>query len=171
MDEAYVEFTDPKNSFIDLVKTDRNFIVLRTFSKAWGLAGIRVGYAITHPEIIDEVLKVKDSYNTTAVSQKIAMQALDQMDSLRKHVKELMLLKSSLEHEFEGIGLSVIKNDTNFILLKVQNASEISKKLVDVGIIVRDKSMETYLDNIIRITVGSKAENELLLLNIQKLIS
>lgn len=163
IDEAYIEFAELKNSLLRLLKTNKNIIILRTFSKAWGLAGIRLGYVIADKNIISTLLKIKESYNVSKVSQLIALQALDQVDRLKTKVSETMILKAGLEKKLKNLNFNIIPTVTNFILARVKNATKIYNKLAEKGIIVRDRSNLPYLNNILRITVGSKKENNLLI--------
>jgi len=162
IDEAYIEFADAKKSLSKLLKEYQNIVILRTFSKAWGLAGIRVGYAITDKEIVLILLKIKESYNVSKVSQTIAIQALNQVDKLKDKIKETVNLKNDLEKKLKNIGLEIIPTKTNFILVRIDDAFMIYKNLAKEGLIVRDRSGLSYLNNILRITIGSKKENDLL---------
>jgi len=163
IDEAYIEYAGLRNSFIKLLKTNNNIIIIRTFSKAWGLAGLRVGYAVADEKIISTLLKIKESYNLSLTSQLIALQALDQVSKLKKVVDETMILKADLEKKIKDLGVNIIPTTTNFILARINNATKIYKKLAKESIIVRDRSYLPYLNNVLRITIGSNKENELLI--------
>ena len=163
IDEAYVEFAGLKNSLLRLLKTNNNIVILRTFSKAWGLAGIRVGYAVADEKIISILLKIKESYNVSKVSQLIILQALDQVDRLKTKVSKTMVLKANLEKKLKNLKFEIIPTNTNFILIRLNNATKIYKKLAKEGVIVRDRSNLPYLNNVLRITIGSKEENNLLI--------
>ncbi len=170
IDEAYIEFAGLSNSFLELVKTNNNIIILRTFSKAWGLAGIRVGYAIANEQIPSTLLKIKDSYNVSKVSQEIVLQALEQTDTLTKKINEALKLKKKLEKKLLFMGIDVIPTRTNFILARIKNATAIYEGLASKGIIIRDRSNLPYLENVLRITVGSSKENKLLVKSLLKLL-
>lgn len=170
IDEAYIEFAGLKNSLINLVKNNPQLVILRTFSKAWGLAGIRLGYAVANPQIINVLLKIKDSYNASSLSQTIALQALDQLKNLKKSVAKIKSLKASLEKELKTINLEVIPNEANFVLLKIKNAAQIYQKLAGKRIIARDRSNLPYLENVLRITVGSEKENKQLIKTLKRLL-
>ncbi len=170
IDEAYIEFAGSNNSFMELVKTNKNIVILRTFSKAWGLAGIRVGYAIANEQITSTLLKIKDSYNVSKVSQEIVLQALGQTGMLMKKIDETLKFKVQLEKQLSLMGVNIIPTRANFILARVKNASAIYRELARRGIIVRDRSNLSYLENILRITVGSGKENKLLVKSLLKLL-
>lgn len=170
IDEAYIEFSGLDNSLVDLVNRRSNIIILRTFSKAWGLAGIRVGYAIGPKSIIDVLFKIKESYNVSSISQNIAGQALDQIERLQQKVSEMKKLKKQLLEGFSNLGIEAANTSANFILIKVPNAKNIYKKIADQGMIIRDRSNLPLLSNTLRVTVGSKQENEKLLALFKKVI-
>lgn len=163
IDEAYIEFAGLDNSFQDLVNTYSQIVILRTFSKAWGLAGIRIGYAIASEVIVQTLLKIKDSYNVTSCSQQIALQALEQREKLTSKVTETSHLKILLTNALEKLGLLVLPTQANFILVKIPDATKIYKTLASKGMIVRDRSNVFLLENVLRVTVGSKKENDLLI--------
>lgn len=160
IDEAYIEFAGLKNSLADLVKNNSQLVVIRTFSKAWGLAGIRLGYAIASPQIIEVLLKVKDPYNISNMTQSIVLQALDQLGGLKESVSKTMSLKKTLESDLRKMGLKLIPTKTNFILLRVKNSNSVYKQLANKGIVVRDRGSLTYLKNVLRVTVGSSKDNK-----------
>lgn len=170
IDEAYIEFAGLNNSLIDLVTRNSNIVILRTFSKAWGLAGIRVGYAIGSKSIIDILFKIKESYNVSSISQNITAQALDQIGRLQKKVAEMKNLKEQFLKGFSNLGVEASDTSTNFILVKVPKAKMIYKKLADQAMIIRDRSNLPLLSNTLRITIGSKQENEKLLALFKKVI-
>lgn len=163
IDEAYIEFAGLENSLIDLVSEKTNIVISRTFSKAWGLAGIRVGYAIAPKSIIEVLLKIKESYNVSSISQNIAIQVLDQIERLQRKIEEMKDLKEQLLKGFSNLGVYASDTSANFILLKVPDAKKIYKKLADEKTIVRDRSNLPLLRDTLRITVGSEQENEKLI--------
>lgn len=170
IDEAYIEFAGLNNSLVKLVKKNKNIVILRTFSKAWGLAGIRVGYAIAEKEIISTLLKIKDSYNVSKVSQEIVLQALDQIGELSKKIGETMILKRKLEKELLLMGIEIIPTRANFILMRIKNAPVVYERLARKGVIVRDRGNLPFLENALRITVGSDKENRFFIKSLRQLL-
>ncbi|MBI3379470.1 histidinol-phosphate transaminase [Candidatus Gottesmanbacteria bacterium] len=170
VDEAYIEFADLGNSMIDSVSEKSNIIILRTFSKAWGLAGIRVGYAIGSKSIIDVLFKIKESYNVPSVSQNIAIQALDEIEKLKKKIVEMKKLKEQLLKGFSNLGLEASDTSANFILVKIPNAKKIYKNLADQKVIIRDRSNLPLLQNTLRVTIGSKEQDEKLISILRKVL-
>lgn len=159
IDEAYIEFSGLENSLAELIKINKQIVVLRTFSKAWGLANIRLGYVLADRAVVEVLLKIKNSYNVSGVSQMIGLQALDQIDKLKESVQETLELKKKLEEQFRSLGYKIISTQANFILLRIPNATAVYKQLAKKGLIVRDRSNLPYLGNVLRITVGSPKEN------------
>ena len=160
IDEAYIEFAGLENSLVDLVSKYQNVVVLRTFSKAWGLAGIRVGYCVARPETVEVLLKIKDSYNVSKPSQLIAMQALDQVDTLWKAVEELNAEKQRVVTAIRAFIPEVKDTAANFVLVPVPNAKAVQKKIAEKGIIVRDRSSMPLMENMLRLTIGARKEND-----------
>lgn len=170
IDEAYIEFAGLENSFEKLVKNNEQIVILRTFSKAWGLAGIRIGYAIGNEKIINTLLKIKDSYNVSQSSQSIAMQALDNVKKLFVRTGKINRLKDELITNLRSLNIDVIPTSANFILARIPNAAQIYKQLAEKKIIVRDRSNLPFLKDVLRITPGSRNENKKLIKALKKCI-
>jgi len=168
IDEAYIEFAGLQNSFEKLALSDERVVILRTFSKAWGLAGIRIGYAIANEKLINTLLKIKDSYNVSQSSLSIAFQALDNVADLIKKISSINELKKQLSKKLVVLGLEIIPTAANFILARVSNATSLYKQLASKGIIVRDRSSMHFLNNVLRISVGSAYENRKLISVLKK---
>lgn len=164
VDEAYSDFSDlrPMRSFLSYFP---RMIVLNTFSKAWASAGIRLGMAFASEEIISLFNKVKYPYNVNILTQDKASELLSQMTKIERWVNEV---KHERKHMIPCLmELPIVKqvypSSANFLLVKVTNADAIYKYLVDRGIIVRNRSRITLCQNALRITIGSKEENNELL--------
>lgn len=164
VDEAYSDFSDlrPMRSFLTYFP---RMIVLNTFSKAWASAGIRLGMAFASEEIISLFNKVKYPYNVNILTQDKASELLSQMTKIERWVNEV---KHERKHMIPCLmELPIVKqvypSSANFLLVKVTNADAIYKYLVDRGIIVRNRSRITLCQNALRITIGSKEENNELL--------
>lgn len=170
IDEAYIEFAGLENSFEKLVKTNEQIVILRTFSKAWGLAGIRIGYSIANKKIINTLFKIKDSYNVSQSSQSIALQALDYVAELFIRTDSINRIKDALIIDLKRLNIDVIPTCANFILARIPNATQIYKQLAEKEIIVRDRSKLPYLNNVLRITPGSNDENNQLIRALKKCI-
>lgn len=164
VDEAYSDFSTKKSIRTDLDMYD-NVIVLNTFSKAWGAAGIRLGMAFAHEDIIALFNKVKYPYNINILTQKKALEILNEPFQIDKWVKMLTAERSSLINAFKLLPIceKIYPTDANFFLAKMTDAQGIYDYLVNKGIIVRNRTKVTLCYNCLRITVGSKSENNELL--------
>jgi histidinol-phosphate aminotransferase len=162
IDEAYIDFSD-KPSFIKLIDTYNNIIVMQTFSKALGLAAARVGIAYTNPEIVHYFNRIKPPYNISTINQKAALAKLGRSSEYRSQVKKILGERERLARVLPGIKNieKVYPSDANFLLVKVKDAGYIYNSLIEQGIIVRNRS--SVVANCIRITVGTRQENDKLL--------
>jgi len=164
VDEAYSDFAQQKTLRAELAKYP-NLIVLNTMSKAWALAGIRLGMAFATKEIISIYNKVKYPYNVNQLTQQQALEALKDPFEVDKWVKTLLSERSRLMQAFAELPVceEVYKTDANFFLAKVTDAQKIYDYLVDKGIIVRNRSRIQLCNNCLRVTIGTKNENNELL--------
>jgi histidinol-phosphate aminotransferase len=161
IDEAYIDFADNEYSCVDLINEYPNLVILRTFSKAWGLAGIRLGYCIGNEEIINYLFKVKAPYNINSLTRKAFDESFSNISKKDDFVSAILAEKEFIMNE-----LSKIKNvehifpsDTNYFLIRIQNASSIQRELAEAGMIIRDRSGQPNLENCLRITVGTRSQN------------
>lgn len=170
LDEAYVEFSG--TSLIrELVKYP-NAIVLRTFSKAFGLAGLRVGYLAACNELAEDLYKVKTPYNISSFSQRAACVMLDHIEMVNKRVAEIICLREKLFQSFEGInGLKPYPSGANFILAKFEDAESVYGRLLKNGILVRNFQNNNLICDCLRITVGEKNENDYLIDSLQQIMT
>jgi histidinol-phosphate aminotransferase len=164
VDEAYIDFTT-YSGFVPVLKQYPNLIILQTLSKAWGLAAIRLGICFASKEIIQVLNKIKPPYNISLLSQKIASEALDKEEEKNKWVKLILEERLKLQVELPKLKTvqQVYPSDANFLLVKIQEAATVYKKLVERGVIVRDRSNVLLCHNCLRITVGTPAENQILI--------
>jgi histidinol-phosphate aminotransferase len=164
VDEAYINFSRQK-TFIQELTEYANLVVLQTLSKAWGLAGLRVGMAFASEEIIEVMNRVKPPYNMNEASQQLALQALQNVDQVNDWIKATLTERDKLVlqlKEFEFV-MDIYPSDANFILVKTTDAKGIYTFLVQNGIIVRDRSKVELCEGALRITVGTPQENTILL--------
>lgn len=162
MDEAYAEFVeDPEypNSLDDHVVDGPPIITLRTFSKIYGLAALRIGYGVAAPEIIDLINRVRQPFNVSSLAQVAALAALDD----REHVETTRRVNREgtayLIGEFARLGLSWVPTWANFVLVQVGNGAQVYERLLRQGVIVRPMGFYGFPDHV-RVTVGTPAENE-----------
>ncbi len=164
IDEAYINFTSYRSLIPELLNYP-NLVILQTLSKAWGLAGLRVGVAFASQQIIDVFNKIKPPYNINSVSQKLALEALNNLEQVNSWIKEVVLERNKLSAEIIKLPfiIKVYPSEANFILVKTTNAIDIYNYLSENKIIIRNRSTVTLCEGCLRITIGTKKENELLL--------
>ena len=164
VDEAYFEFSDGE-TLISEVRNFTNLVVIRTFSKAWGLAGLRVGYAIAGEPIIDYMLRVKPPYNVNRISQELALAALDARSRTEANIAAIVSQREMLADRIETFPFveKVYPSAANFLLVKVEDAESLYRCLLERRIVIRDRSRLVGCEGCLRITVGTTAENEKLL--------
>jgi histidinol-phosphate aminotransferase len=160
VDEAYINFSRQK-SFIAELEDYPNLVVMQTFSKAWGLAALRLGMAFASKEIIDTLSKVKPPYNINQATQDFALQALEEVGQVNDMITELVEMREALKGVFERIPFvqEVYPSDANFLLVKMTDARKIYEYLLTKGIVVRDRSNVKLCDDCLRITVGTEQDN------------
>jgi len=158
IDEAYIDFS-PEASWNNKLAQYPNLIVSQTFSKAWGLAAVRVGIAYSNANIINLFNKVKPPYNVSELSQKAAVKALENCTFFEQNKKTILREKERLKNEFTQLKIikKIYPSDANFILIEVDNANKLYQYLANQKIIIRNRN--NVIKNCIRITVGSPEEN------------
>ncbi|SMN11899.1 Biosynthetic Aromatic amino acid aminotransferase beta @ Histidinol-phosphate aminotransferase [uncultured Candidatus Thioglobus sp.] len=154
LDQAYFEYTESKIG-AQMIEKYPNLIITRTFSKAYGLAGLRVGYSISSTEIADYINRLRQPFNVNHIAQTAAIAALADEDFLQKSILSNRQGLSQLANGFETLGLSSIPSSANFVTVKVNDANVVYQQLLQKGFIVRPVEMPNYL----RVTVGTKIEN------------
>lgn len=166
LDEAYIDFASGK-SFLGMLDEFPGLVLLQTFSKAWGLAGIRLGMAFASKEIIHIFNKVKPPYNINALTQDVALKALDSFDKMKDAVECIKQERSMLETQLKGIEFvqEVYSTDANFLLVKVEQADRLYEYLISKSIVVRNRSKVPMCEGCLRITVGTPGENKKLIEN------
>jgi histidinol-phosphate aminotransferase len=162
IDEAYIDFSE-KPSFIKLVNKYPNLIIIQTFSKAFGLASVRVGMAFSDTAIIEYFNKVKPPYNISTINQKAVSGKIDQAEQFNRQVSRIKKERNRLSAILSKMNIieKVYPSDANFLLVKVKNANYIYNELVSRNIIIRNRS--NMIDNCVRITIGKKSENDRLI--------
>ena len=168
IDEAYINYSRQK-TFIQELTEYANLVVLHTLSKAWGLAGLRLGMAFASEEIIKVFNKVKPPYNINEASQRIALEALQNVEQINNWIKLTVSEREKLINDLGKLELvlKIFPSDANFILVKTVDAKGIYDHLVNNGIIVRDRSKVELCEGSLRITVGTPDENKTLITNLK----
>ncbi len=164
VDEAYIDFSEGPG-LLSLLQEKKNLVVLQTLSKAWGLAGIRLGMLFAHPELIEYVSRVKYPYNISGLTIDAALRGLDDKDQQGLWIKEILEQRSNMAAELESFAFvkEVYPSDANFLLIRVDDPAAIYEFLMNKGIIIRDRSSVPLCEGCLRITIGTEEENRDLL--------
>lgn len=164
VDEAYIDFS-PHCSAVSLLREYPNIVVLQTLSKAFGLAGVRVGMAYAHEDIIAVLRSIKPPYNVSVLNHNAAIECLQREASVRQQVRVLCAERARLAKRLATLSFveHVFPSDTNFLLVRVANAARVYSGLREHGVIVRNRSSLPLCRDCLRISVGKPEENELLL--------
>ena len=164
IDEAYINFSRQKSFSVQLSEYP-NLVVMQTLSKAWGLAALRVGITLASQEIITVMNKIKPPYNIGQASQELTLQALEEVEQVNEMIREIIKEREALASALVNLSSveKVYPSDANFLLVKMNDAVVIYKKLLAMGIVVRDRSKLELCEGCLRITVGTKEENQTLL--------
>jgi histidinol-phosphate aminotransferase len=159
IDEAYIDF-GLQPSFAEKLKSYPNLIISQTLSKAWGLAGLRLGIALMNEEVLSFYNKVKAPYNISSVNQKAALETLDDTTEFQENIKIILAEKAKLIEELQMIKFvkKIYPSDANFLLVEVENADALYAKLIAQEIIIRNRN--SVVPNCVRITVGTSKENK-----------
>lgn len=163
VDEAYINFSKQK-SFVQELTEYPNLVVLQTLSKAWGLAGLRLGMAFASTAIIEILNRVKPPYNINQATQELVLTALEEVGQINDMIRLLVDMRDALTEVFASMPTveTVYPSDANFILVKIKEARAVYEFLLTKGIVLRDRSNVQLCNDCLRITVGSEQDNTLL---------
>lgn len=169
IDEAYIDFSE-QESYTYTLDNYPNLIVMQTFSKAWGMAGVRLGMAFASKEITEVFNHIKYPYNISVLTQQKALEMLDKVEEKDANVHLILEERKALIIELNKLAFinQVYPSDANFVLIKVDNAKRLYDYLLNLEIIVRDRSKVSLCEGCLRITVGTPEENQNLLQNLSK---
>lgn len=172
VDEAYIEFSD-RPSVQPLIERYDNLIVLRTFSKAFSLAGLRIGYLLTNPALCAELMKVKVPFAVNAFSASVAIALLNNTDVLKERIAYIRDEKQRVEGALAALpGVTLFPSDTNFLIFRTgERADALFGKLLNDNVLVRDVSSYPMLENVLRVNIGTHEENNAFLASLKKNLS
>jgi histidinol-phosphate aminotransferase len=172
VDEAYIDFSD-EPSFTTHLDEFPNLLVMQTFSKAWGLASLRLGMSFASESIIQILNKIKPPYNISGLTQETVLEAIQDLPKVKKMIEEILQERDFLTDELEKLSFvqKIYPSHANFLLVKIPNAGKVYDLLIEEKIIVRNRSKVLLCEDCLRITVGTRAENLSLLKALQKVIS
>ena len=160
VDEAYVEFSG-RPSLVERVTAHGNLAILRTFSKAWGLAAARVGYLVADPRVVEYLDRVNLPYPLSTLSTQVALRALENAAQMLQQVAKIAAERARLSDRLKALGLEVFPSDANFVLVRIPNAAHVYRRLVEeFDIVVRDRSNIPGLENCLRITSGRPEDTD-----------
>ncbi|QWX85688.1 histidinol-phosphate transaminase [Cellulophaga sp. HaHaR_3_176] len=164
IDEAYIDFSD-EESWISKLSAFNNLIVTQTFSKACGMAGIRLGVCYASDEIVSVLNKIKPPYNVNELTQKRALDRILDIDRVNSEVSDILIERKLLSKALLQLKfiVKVYESDANFILAKVDDATERYHQLLKKGVVVRNRTTQPLCENTLRFTVGTKSENQRLI--------
>lgn len=164
VDEAYIDFSD-EPSFTTELTNYPNLLVMQTFSKAWGLASLRLGMAYASKEIIKILNLIKPPYNISGLTQEKVLEALDNGSAIQRVVEDTLAERAFLKSELEKFSFvsKIYPSHANFLLIKTEGARKIYEYLIEQTIIIRDRSKVVLCEDCLRISVGTRTENEALL--------
>jgi histidinol-phosphate aminotransferase len=170
IDEAYINFSR-QMSFIRELTEYPNLVILQTLSKAWGLAGLRLGMAFASESIVDVLNRIKPPYNIGQATQEIALNALNGTSLVNEMIKEIVHMRNELAAKISRLSsvINVYPSEANFLLVKIPGARKIYHELLELGIVVRDRSSAPGCSDCLRITVGTKEQNDKLLDTLDKI--
>ena len=169
LDEAYIDFA-PSRSWLTRLSRYPNLVIMQTFSKAWGLANLRLGMAFADPAIINFLSWIKYPYNISGLTQELALKALQNESAKDKMVALILTERQRLAKELTRLPIvqKVFPSEANFLLVKFDNAQTVFEFLIEQQIIVRDRSHALHCDNCLRITVGTPEENKILIAKLKE---
>ena len=164
VDEAYIHFASQRSMITDIARL-RNLVVLQTFSKAWGMAGLRVGLAFADPSMVELLGRVKPPYNVSGIAQRIVLEALSKSDQVGRWIEEGIRQREFVAAQLVALDVveKVYPSDANFLLVKFREAGTVYRHLLAGGIVVRDRSGQTGCEGCLRITVGTVEQNQRML--------
>ncbi|MGI6432628.1 MAG: histidinol-phosphate transaminase [Sphaerochaetaceae bacterium] len=164
VDEAYIDFSEHPSA-VSLLASCPRLVILRTFSKAWALADVRVGFAVAHKPIIEMMHKVKYPYNLSGVAQQLALEALEHASEVYQSIEVLKKERSRVVQRLKELPFveKLFASDANFVLVRVTNPDQLCSDLMQKGIIIRNRSHIRGCYGCVRISIGSHQENEMLL--------
>ena len=171
VDEAYCEFAG--QTIVDCLAQHQNLVILRTFSKAYSLAGVRIGYILANPQVISEFVKVRQPYSVDAVSQAIALEVMAHRDLFQRRVDAIVGQRAVMAESLAALpGVHPFPSDANYILVRFEgvDAGELWQQLLDRGILVRDFSRSASLENCLRISIGTAEQNEAVIAALKELL-
>ena len=170
VDEAYIDFSEQK-SWLEKLNNFPNLVITQTLSKAYGLAGIRLGVCYASEAIISVLNNIKPPYNVNELTQQRAIERLSKMDEVQSEVAEIISQRQLLIESLKSVSFidEIYPTDCNFVMVKVDDATKRYNQLIEKGIVIRNRTTQPLCENCLRFTVGTKEENEKLIKVLQNI--
>lgn len=160
VDEAYMEFADPAESARPLLDELANVVLVKTFSKAWRLAGVRIGYMLADPELVDAMRRVRLPYHLSAITQMVGRAAITHADETLQLVRSIADERDRISLELQAMGVRTYPSRANFVLFEVGDPDDVWQGLLDRGVLVRNYSGQPLLERCLRVTAGLPEETD-----------
>ena len=170
VDEAYIEFTDPAKSVVPLLADHPNLIVVKTFSKAWRLAGVRIGYMLATPEIVADLARVRLPYHLSALTQIVGVAAVRHARETLELVKAIAGERGRISEGLAKLGLTHYPSDANFVLFEVDDPGTVWQGLLDREVLVRRYERQLGLEHALRVTAGLPEETDAFLVALEEVL-
>ena len=164
IDEAYIDFSK-QESWLKKLNEYPNLVITQTLSKAYGMAGIRLGICYASEEIIQILNNIKPPYNINELTQQKALERLQDKEGVAQEIETILFERNQLAIALRSISFieKIYESDANFILIKVDDANKRYNELIEKGIVIRNRTSQPLCENTLRLTVGTKEENEKLI--------
>ena len=160
VDEAYIEFADPSESARPLLETHRNVVLVKTFSKAWRLAGVRIGYMLADPALIEAMRRVRLPYHLSAITQIVGRAAIDHADETLRLVRSIADERDRMSLELQAMGVKTYPSRANFVLFEVDEPQQVWEALLQQDVLVRNYAGQPHLERCLRVTAGLPEETD-----------
>ena len=160
VDEAYGEFDGHEHSANELLANQPNLVITKTFSKAWRLAGVRIGYMLADPSLISELAKVRLPYHLSSITQLVGVAAIRHSDETLQMIRSIVRERDRISSDLAGLGIKVYPSSANFVLFEVDDPHSVWQGLLDRGVLVRDYSGQAGLERCLRVTAGLPEETD-----------
>jgi histidinol-phosphate aminotransferase len=170
VDEAYGEFADPNNSAKPLLKDHSNLVLTKTFSKAWRLAGVRIGYMLAHPDLVAELARVRLPYHLSAITQVIGEAAIRHAEETLELARAISEERDHIIVELQRMGVKSYPSDANFVLFEVEDPDTVFKNLLERDVLVRNYSGVEGVDDCLRVTAGLPDETKAFLAAMEQVL-
>ena len=170
VDEAYIEFAAPSESARLLLEEHPNLILVKTFSKAWRLAGVRIGFMLADPPLIEAMRRVRLPYHLSAITQIVGRAAMDHADETLRLVRSIADERDRIAMELQAMGIKTYPSRANFVLFEVDDPQEVWRALLDRDVLVRNYAGQPHLERCLRVTAGLPEETDAFLSAIREVI-